>query len=127
MMNFQCLYQCTSITKYRDFQYRLLLKKVVTNATLVEWKVTDNSNCTFCQAHPETEEHLFCSCRYVNALWSWLVEHCDIDVNRFTFTNILNITITAEVKHTVNFIGMVILQYLYRMRCAKKILPWKES
>ena len=46
--SFSDLYKITKITKLRDFQYRLLLNKLVTNVHLYEWGRTDSELCQFC-------------------------------------------------------------------------------
>ena len=38
---------CTDVTKLRDFQYRLLLGKIVMNEDLYSWDITNENKCTF--------------------------------------------------------------------------------
>ena len=46
---FKCIESIMSIVKYHDFQYRLLLGKLVTNEDLCNWKKITNNHCNFCQ------------------------------------------------------------------------------
>ena len=39
--------RCRCAVKYWDFQYRLMLKKIVTNADLCDWKLVNSATCTF--------------------------------------------------------------------------------
>ena len=43
------LYRATKVTKYRDFQYRLLLNKLVCNRELYKWEKRADDLCTFCR------------------------------------------------------------------------------
>ena len=62
---FLYLHKLTRVTKYKDFQYRLLLMKIPTNVDLCKWKLKDNDQCTFCGMMPETLAHLFIDCEFV--------------------------------------------------------------
>ena len=44
---FRNIYQFTISTKLRDFQYRLLLYKLVTNRHLKNWKIRTDDKCSF--------------------------------------------------------------------------------
>ena len=54
--------QMTKIVKFRDFGYRFLLHKIVTNSDLYEWGQKDSALCTFCNTVVETYQHLFYEC-----------------------------------------------------------------
>ena len=60
---FQNMYKITYSTKLRDFQYRLLLNKIITNTKLHAWALADDDLCTFCGGKSETVEHLFLKMR----------------------------------------------------------------
>ena len=62
---FQTLYCCTKVSKYRDFQYRLLLCKLVTNRILFEWNIKGIPLCTFCEEHIEDIDHLLYDCEVI--------------------------------------------------------------
>ena len=65
------LYDCIKITKLRDFQYRLLLKKIVTNVDLFEWNVVDTKICTWCNREDETLKHILYDCQFVQPIINW--------------------------------------------------------
>ena len=44
----------TKISKYKDFQYRLLLNKLVFNVDLVNWNLKSSNSCSFCMANCKT-------------------------------------------------------------------------
>ena len=41
-------YAVTNIAKFRSFQYRLLLRGLVTNIQLKYWKIQESDSCSFC-------------------------------------------------------------------------------
>ena len=49
-------------TKLRDFQYRLLLRKIFTNVILFKWKIKNTAICELCNLETQTIVHLLCKC-----------------------------------------------------------------
>ena len=64
------IYSLTNIPKYRSFQYRLLLRGLVTNIHLYKWGLKENDNCTFCKTKRESLLHLMYECTEVKELWN---------------------------------------------------------
>ena len=125
---FKRLYQCTRITKYRDFQYRFLLGKIICNIDLKEWGLKESDTCTFCEEDQESMVHLFWECKYVLPLWRYLKYLCDsnnivceVDAFAMLYNSVHN-----SGTHVVNFIVIFILQYIYRTQC-KGIRPRVET
>ena len=114
------MYKHTNIVKLRNFQYRLLLNKVFTNATLCEWKVIDSPQCSFCGKNAETILHLLWGCEIVHNMWEklkvWLQDHG------------LNITFTAsdiifnrlEGPKIIGSLVVMLKHYIYVKRCKKE-------
>ena len=67
----------TQVAKLRSFQYRLLMKAVITNVHLMRWKMISSSSCSFCQKEPKTYHHLFVDCEEVRGLWTEVDRICD--------------------------------------------------
>ena len=65
---FSLLYHITKNVKLRNFQYRLLLNKIITNVDLNAWKIIESSSCTFCGNQVETITHLLYSCPYATKI-----------------------------------------------------------
>ena len=121
--SFQILYKCTKITKYRDFQYRMLLGKIVTNKELYGWGKIPSPLCTFCQLDIGSIEHTFIRCKYVYVIILWFKEICvknnitlDIDKPSNILFNIINIS----ASNIIHFILIAIKQYVYRCQCLNK-------
>ena len=118
------IYKVTNNPKYRSFQYRLLQRGIITNIHLKKWGILGSDLCTFCKNVPETLVHLFCSCPVVFGLWldikkllnEWYprAEVCILESNI-----ILNRISRLEV---INFICLIVKQYVYQNRCLGKDL-----
>ena len=108
-------------TKYRDFQYCLLLCKLVTNQDLAMWGVQDSAICTFCETEVETIVHILYECEKLRPLIEIVHEMCinnNLTVN-ISLENFLLNCMHDNAYHIVNLITLIIKQYIYRNRCAK--------
>ena len=121
--SFENVFHCTKIPKLRDFQYRLLLNKIVTNQDLKTWGLKNNENCTFCRVGVESTRHLLFSCtvttEILEVIWT-LCKQNNIQVNRDKSNYILN-SVHDKVDHIINFIVLFTKQLLYRYRCKGKV------
>ena len=72
-------FNCTKSTKLRNFQFKLLHRRIVTNSFLHKIGIKNRNNCTFCEVERETLFHLFWSCRIVQSFWkileNWLIKY----------------------------------------------------
>ena len=75
--SFLRLYKCCGITKLRDFQYRLLLNKLVYEEDLYKWGKSENPYCFQCRQHRENAKHIFWECCVVKAFWLELAVRCN--------------------------------------------------
>ena len=78
------LIHCTKYkrVKLRDFQYRLLLGKVITNVDLFEWNLKEDPLCTFCERSCETLVHLYCECPRIISIRKKFYDLCKFnDIN----------------------------------------------
>ena len=119
------IYRVTNIAKYRSFQYRLLQRGIITNIQLYTWGIAPSDQCSFCKKERETVIHLLVECEKVKSLWESVKEYIG---QRFpgvkvvlTPTNILMNTICQDNKaHVVNFLCLLVKQFVYRQRCMSK-------
>ena len=113
------LYQCTKITKYRDFQYRLTLGKIILNVDLHDWGISDTPNCKLCQQEVETMSHAFFTCCKVQLLKKYLYDLCDmagLTADKSIEAWILGRVVEQGV-HIINFVNIMIKQFIYKNRC----------
>ena len=103
---FDDLFKITKVTKYNDFQYGLLLGKIVTKSELYKWGLRESSKCDFCQQQNQHIFHLMWECCEVQKLYNKLSERwntLEIDFS-ITMANILLNTVHQNPNYIVNFI-----------------------
>ena len=126
---FNSIYKCTNVSKLRSFQFRILHRAITLNAQLYRWGMAQTNLCTWCQEHKETMEHFFVSCVVVQDLWAKIAEHVKKEFNvviEASAKNILWNNVHKSKLHPVNLIVLKVKQYIYRQRCASKILRFNE-
>ena len=124
------LKQTTTVAKHRSFQYRLLLRAVITNIHLKRWKIANSDQCSFCSRGLEDYEHLFLMCEYVAPLWSTVqavaAKELD-DTVVINFENVICNTISEEAGiRASNYLCLITKQYIYRQRCLHNKLCSEE-
>ena len=120
---FNRLFLITKLTKFRDFQYRMLLGKLVTNADLYAWGTTECDRCTFCNNQSESLEHILWQCEYVREIRQLIVELCELcDCNIPRWKDVLLNGVHEKDAHILNFVLVVAKQYVYRCKCLN-VLP----
>ena len=120
------IYRTTNTPKYRSFQYRLLQRGLVTNIQLEKWNIMASNLCSFCHQEKESVSHMLWSCPVVRDLWEGVQEFIQ---NRFgpvqlnmTIENVLVNKIYRKMGHAINFICLIVKQFIYSQRCLKKEL-----
>ena len=118
LQSFQQLYKLTNITKYRDFQYRLLLGKIPTNKDLKHWKLSNNDTCTFCNENEESIMHLLHSCQFSMRVLKFVLRLIKRAGLPISFKELLlnNATMSKIGKELL----MLYKQYIYRCCCQTK-------
>ena len=128
--HFTTLYRVTNITKYRSFQYRLLLRGIPTNIQLHYWGIVDTGLCFFCKKERETICHLFYQCEVVQQIWQQVTTYChtnfpEQNINLSLNSVILN-TLVNKKCHAINLICLLTKQFIYRQKCQKKELNFQN-
>ena len=59
---YQLAHKITKSTKLREFQFKLLHRKIPTNTFLTKIRIKENPQCSFCKEEPEILVHLFWTC-----------------------------------------------------------------
>ena len=116
----------TVVPKFQSFQYRMLMRSVITNVQLNRWGIVPTDQCSLCEKACETIEHLFFQCEAVKPLikcCSDIIVEITGKVPEIVYpTVVLCETNTGSVG---DFIVLVMKQYIYRKRCLKQ--PLKNS
>ena len=120
--------QMTNVVNLRDFQYRLLLGKLVTRELLLQWGKTDDALCNFCKKENESVPHVLYDCMYARRLIEVLVKlaHENDITLELTRENNLLYQIVPKTNHVMNYLVIVLKQYLYR-NCCQQLTPNKQN
>ena len=111
------VYVTTNITKYRSFQYRLLMRALVTNIHISKWNSAQSSLCTLCKQEKKTYVHLFVYCRKVREMWlnleKWFKSFSNENIEFRTDTVIANKLVDKK-NHLFNFLCLLMKQFIYK-------------
>lgn len=126
---FKNIYKQTIATKYRDFQYRLIMGILPLNKRLFIWKISDTQYCTFCHKEIEDDIHFFCKCSFTIKIWNTLKEYIQRNdtagfyaQSNWSDKNLLFSSVHPNSSNVINFLVTIVKQFLYRARCMG-ILP----
>ena len=118
-------------TRLREFQYKLLSKKLITNIVVSKWCDNVKPNCSFCDFGHETVMHLLCECKVTKSFWKtlerWLKYGCEINIKFSPSEIILNKTHYKQKSQLIDTIILTAKQYIYACKCLKekpKLLPY---
>ena len=119
----------TISTKLRDFQFRLLHKKLPTNKELHKWKIKTSPQCDFC-SETDNIKHTLYECGNVAQLWleyAISISHANEgEVFTVNFEEILLNRISKTTKHIVNLQCLVMKQLIYRYKCKKEAIKFTD-
>ena len=118
---FAAMYSCTTATKFREFQYKILHSTLITNEELYQWGMIENNSCTFCHNFTETILHLFLEYEVSRGRWNDIAEYlarlCNFRIEMSDVDIVLGI-VGAEVSHKLlNLMNVAIKYYIYTCRC----------
>ena len=123
----------TDITKFRDFQYRLLTNNIYTNNILFYWKKTKSKVCDFCKKLDQTVPHMLIECEVVQKIWQEFKTFCNKCINtnmsilRFQKKEIMLNLVHPKPCNVVNFMALIIKQYLFYSKCNQSIPLFREA
>ena len=117
-------FTCLTDTTLKWFQYTVLHRITVTNVFLYRIKISDTYTCNFCDAAPETIEHMLYDCAKVRDLWNtverWIHNTMNIDI---TFTRDQIILGSLNKSHKVlNWLVINIKYYIFKTKLKKQRL-----
>ena len=118
------LYVTSNVPKLHSFQYRLLQHAIVLNPHLYHCGIKPTKNCSFCNMYPETLRHIFLDCEAVQPLWKEAAtffgtfEWCDTTIS---FKNVVLNTISEKCGSVLNFLCLLLKQFIYAQRCLGRI------
>ena len=91
----------TKETKLREFQFKLLHRRIATNDFLYKIGIKQSDSCTFCGETTQNLVHLFWSCIYSNAFWKdcyqWIMQNTS-KVEQFSLSEALLFGLINDAK-----------------------------
>ena len=121
---FDNIYKVTNVTKYRDFQYRLMTNVIFANNRLYYWKKVESQKCDWCE-DKQTVKHLLYECKQIGKIWDeckefvtecmYVKERCD-----FSYKSIFLNEVHPEPAHIVNFLILVAKQRIHAKKCLQE-------
>ena len=126
---FKNLYTTTNVTKLRDFQYRLLHKRVPCNQELHRWKIKHTPKCDFCE-NEGTVLHTMIECKHISEMWLKIKKLCcDLTGNgecTFTNKNIVLNEVHTKPGNIVNLLVLIAKQLIYRKKCKQEVVKYED-
>ena len=106
----QNVHKVSIYVKLRSFQYRFLLRLIITNIQLYKYKIKDSELCTFCNKEKETLKHLFFDCDSVQVLWNWVQNVCKL--SKLTWKEVAILQADANPKQITNLILLLAKNFI---------------
>ena len=95
-------FKCTKETKLREFQFKLLHRRIATNDYLYKIGLKQSDLCTFCGEETENLTHLFLRCKYSKSFWEefsqWLAQNTS-NMEGFAPSEAILLGIVSESKN----------------------------
>ena len=108
---------CSKETKLREFQFKLLHRRIATNDFLYKIGIKQSDSCTFCGEATENLVHLFWSCKYSNAFWKdcyqWIMQNTS-KVEKFNLSGALLFGLINDAKDLLlHHLLLIARHYIY--------------
>ena len=131
--NIYCLPSLTNANRRtQEFRYRSLNNYLNTKDRLCKFGISEDDSCSFCNKVPETLEHLFITCIYVQTFWKNLLEWYRQFSSEVITIDLRTIVLgwrTADPPILDNFILLSAKSYIFRCKvCCKlpRVREYKE-
>ena len=121
----------TNVTKYRDFQYRLMMNAIYANNILYHWKKVDSQRCEYCDCPKQNIKHLLYECIYSIKIWrdfkNFVCNKMHLN-EEFVLPHsaILHIGLAFPRGHVLNFFILIIKQHIFASKCLGTRPTFKE-
>ena len=93
---------------------------------MAKWDPNCSTKCSFCNVEEETYCHLFYTCAKTRELWTRIENSICCTGNNINITpvNVILNQISSNKKDVMNFICLLLKQYVYRCRCMREQLSF---
>ena len=116
---YQLTHKTTKRTKLREFQFKLLHRRIPTNAFLTKIRIKGNSNCSFCKKEPEKLIHLFWSCTKTALFWESIMMRlklCQIIPDSCSADMTVSLGLrsgSSKLQRQINFCFLIARHYMW--------------
>ena len=117
MKAFLELYKITHVTKYRSFQYCLLLNQIFTNNQLYRWQILETSGCNWCTNIKQTPRHLLFQCPLVKPISNFLKQMFENEDINWSERNLLLNKVHPNVCHVSNLVTLLAKYHIHQRKC----------
>ena len=113
-------------------QYRLLVNDIHANNRLYHWKIVDSQGCDYCTETKQNIVHLLFECPVICKVWDQLYNYIkenlivDPTLVQINAKNIFLNKVYPKPTHLVNFLVLIVKQYIHAKKCLKESLDFKE-
>ena len=125
---YQLAHKITKSIKLREFQFKLLHRRIPTNAFLTKIRVKENSNCSFCKKEPEKLVHLFWSCPKTALFWESIITRlklCQIIPDSYSADMTVSLGLrsdSSKLQRQINFCFLIARHYIWLCK-TKEAIP----
>ena len=117
---------CTKETKLREFQFKLLHRRIATNDFLHKIGLKPNESCTFCGETTENLIHLFWKCKHTWTFWEethrWICQNVN-GLKNETFSAVLCLGIVDDIGDLLLHHVLLIARYYIHTCRLRNTLP----
>ena len=124
---YQLAHKITKSTKLREFQFKLLHRRMPTNAFLTKIRIIENSNCSFCKKEPEKLIHLFWSGPKTALSWESIITRlklCQIIPDSYSADMTVSLGLrsdSSKLQRQINFCFLIARHYIWLCKTKESV------
>ena len=125
---YQPAHKITKSTKLREFQFKLLHRRMPTTAFLTKIRIKENSNCSFCKKKTEKLIHLFWSCPQTALFRECIITRlklCQIIPDSYSAEMTVSLGLrsdSSKLQRQINFCFLIARHYIWLCK-TKEYIP----
>ena len=120
---YQLAHKITKSTKLREFQFKLLHRKIPTTKI----RIKENPQCSFCKEEPETLVHLFWTCTKTAVFWESIIARlklCEIISDSYFADMTVSLGLisdSSKFQRQINFCFLIARHYIWLCKTKESI------
>ena len=124
---YQLAHKITKSTKLREFQFKLLHRKIPTNTYLTKIRIEENPQCSLRKEEPETLVHLFWTCTKTAVFWESIIARlklCEIISDSYFADMTVSLGLisdSSKFQRLINFCFLIARHYIWLCKTKESI------